>query len=147
MARAVWAARVFDRDLLEKVALVTLLVIIFAQALPNTRATVAQMAAAGALVIVLNAAVSHWLARRGVGWRNVIGQFIVMAAANTTIVAAFQIIPGAQDLNDAAVAFFILLLSLIVTLFDRFTEIHLARFHREEGRGEGERGRKGEGAS
>ena len=134
MARAVWAARVFDRDLLEKVALVTLLVIIFAQALPNTRATVAQMAAAGALVIVLNAAVSHWLARRGVGWRNVIGQFIVMAAANTTIVAAFQIIPGAQDLNDAAVAFFILLLSLIVTLFDRFTEIHLARFHREEGK-------------
>ena len=133
LARTTWSARVFDRDLAEKVVLVTLLVTIFAQALPNTRATALQMAAGGALVIILNAGISHWIARRGIGWRNALGQFIVMAAANTTIVAAFQVIPGAQDLDDAAVGFFILLLSLIVTLFDRFTEVHIARFHRDEG--------------
>lgn len=128
-ARVVWAARVIDRDLLEKVVLVTLLVLIFAQVLPNTRATSVQLAAGAAVVIILNTAISHWLARLGIGWRNALGQFIVMAAANFTIVAAFQVFPGAQDLDDAAVAFFILLLSVIVTLFDRFNEVYLARFH------------------
>ena len=132
-ARAMWSERIFDRDLAEKVVLVTLLVVIFAQVLPNTRATTAQTAVGAAVVIVLNTVISHWLARRGVGWRNALGQFIIVAAANFTIVAAFQVLPGAQDLDDAAAAFFILLLSLIVTLFDRFTEIHVARFHRKEG--------------
>lgn len=130
-ARVGWAARVFDRDLVEKVGLVSLLVVIFAQALPGGAAiSPLPMAVAAALVIILNTGVSHWLARRGVGWRNALGQFIVMTAANLTIAAAFQVLPGARDLDDAAVAFFVLLLSLIVTLFDRFTEIHMARFHR-----------------
>lgn len=120
--------RIFDRDLLEKLALVALLVAVFAQVLPNTRATTAQMVAGAAVIIVLNTVISHWLARRGISWRNALGQFIVVTAANLTIVAAFQIVPGAQDLDDAAVAFFVLLLSVIVTLFDRFTEVHLARF-------------------
>lgn len=127
-ARVAWAERIFDRDLLEKLALVTLLVAVFAQVLPNTRATTAQMVAGAAVIIVLNTAISHWLARRGISWRNALGQFIVVTAANLTIVAAFQIVPGAQDLDDAAVGLFILLLSVIVTLFDRFTEVHLARF-------------------
>lgn len=116
---------------MEKVGLVSLLVVIFAQALPGGAAiSPLPMAVAAALVIILNTGVSHWLARRGVGWRNALGQFIVMTAANLTIAAAFQVLPGARDLDDAAVAFFVLLLSLIVTLFDRFTEIHMARFHR-----------------
>ncbi len=127
-ARVAWAERIFDRDLLEKLALVALLVAVFAQVLPNTRATTAQMVAGAAVIIVLNTVISHWLARRGISWRNALGQFIVVTAANLTIVAAFQIVPGAQDLDDAAVAFFVLLLSVIVTLFDRFTEVHLARF-------------------
>lgn len=130
-ARAGWAAHVFDRDLLEKVGLVSLLVVIFAQALPGGAVgSAASMAVGAATIIVLNTVVSHWLARRGVGWRNALGQFIVMAAANLTIAAAFQLLPGARDLDDTAVAFFVLLLSLIVTLFDRYTEVHMARFHR-----------------
>jgi hypothetical protein len=129
-ARAYWSRVVIDRDLLEKLALVTLIVVIFAQVLPGTRASTAQLAVGSAVVIALNTGLSHWLARRGVSWKNVIGQFVVMAAANVTILAAFQLFPGAQDLDDYAAAFFILLLSVIVTLFDRFTEVHLARFPR-----------------
>lgn len=133
-ARAAWSRRVFDRDLAEKVALVALVVVIFAQVLPNTRASTAQLAAGSALVIVLNTALSHWLARRGVGWKNVVGHFLAMAAANTTIVAVFQLVPGRQDVDDAAAGFFILLLSIVVTLFDRFNEIRLARVGIDEPR-------------
>lgn len=128
-ARAAWSRVVFDRDLAEKVTLVALVVAIFAQVLPNTRASTAQLAIGSAVLIVLNTALSHWLARRGVGWKNVVGHFLAMAAANTTIVAVFQLLPGTADLDDAAAGFFILLLSIIVTLFDRFSEVHVARFH------------------
>lgn len=127
-ARALWSRDVFDRDLLEKVFLLTLIVVIFAQALPGARLTAGQLAAGAALIIVLNTALSHWLARRGVGWKNAVGQFIVMAAANLTIVAAFQLVAGPAGLDDTAAAFFVLLLSLIVTLFDRFRELQLARW-------------------
>ncbi len=133
-AREGWAAHIFDRDLVEKVGLVSLLVVIFAQALPGEAVSSPALMAAGATaIIVLNTVLSHWLARHGIGWRNALGQFIVMAAANLTIAAAFQLLPGARDLDDTAVTFFVLLLSLIVTLFDRFTAIHMARFHRGQG--------------
>jgi hypothetical protein len=131
-ARVAWSRFIFDRDLLEKLFLLTLIVIIFAQALPGARPAAGQMAAGSALLIVLNTALSHWLARRGVGWKNAVGQFIVMAAANLTIVAGFQLVAGPAALDDAAAAFFVLLLSLIVTLFDRFRELQLARWAREE---------------
>lgn len=131
-ARGLWSAEVFDRDLAEKVIFLTLLVVIFAQVLPNTRATTLQVAAGAVIIIVLNAGLSHWLARRGIGWRNAFAQFLVMAATNITIVAAFQLIPGSQDLDDAAAAFYVLLLSLIITLFDRFTIVQNARFPRRE---------------
>ena len=131
-ARAVWSRTVFDRELAEKLLLVTLIVVIFARILPNTRATAAQVAAGSVVIIVLNTALSHWLARRGVAWKNVVGHFLVMAAANTTIVALFQLGAGPGDLDDAAAGFFILLLSLILTLFDRALELHLARAEEEE---------------
>lgn len=131
-ARAAWSQVIFDRDLLEKIFLLTLIVIIFAQALPGSRLTAGQLAAGAALIIVLNTALSHWLARRGVGWKNAVGQFIAMAAANLTIVAGFQLLAGPAGLDDAAAAFFVLLLSLIVTLFDRFRELQLARWEGKE---------------
>ncbi len=131
-ARRVWSRDIFDRDLLEKVFLLTLIVIIFAQALPEARPTAGQLAAGSALIIVLNTGLSHWLARWGVGWKNAVGQFIVMTAANLTVVAGFQLLGGRVILDDAAAAFFALLLSLIVTLIDRFRELQLARWGIEE---------------
>ena len=122
----------FDRELAEKLLLVTLIVVIFARILPNTQATTAQIAVGSALIIVLNTALSHWLARKGVAYKNVVGHFLVMAAANTTIVALFQLGAGPRDLDDTAAGFFILLLSIILTLFDRALEMHLARGEEEK---------------
>ena len=126
-ARAAWSRTLFDRDLAEKVALVTLVVVIFAQVLPNARASTAQLVAGSAVIIVLNAALSHWLARRGVGWRNAASHFLAMAAANAAIVVVFRLLPGPWVPDNASAGFFILLLSIIVTLFDRFLEIQMAR--------------------
>jgi hypothetical protein len=128
-ARESWAREIFDRDLLEKLILVTLIIVIFAQVFPGVQASTLQFAAGSVILILLNTSLSHWLARRGVGWKNALGHFLAVAAANLTMIAFFQLLPGA-DLNDAAALFFVLLLSLIVALFDRFLEVHLARFPR-----------------
>ena len=63
--RAAIAGRLFGRELGEKVALITLVSIIFGQVL-EVRGDPAQLAFVIALVVVSNAALSTLLARRGV---------------------------------------------------------------------------------
>ena len=66
--RAAIAGRLFGRELGEKVALITLVSIIFGQVL-EVRGDPAQLAFVIALVVVSNAALSTLLARRGVSAR------------------------------------------------------------------------------
>ncbi len=126
-ARDAWAAHVFDRDMAEKLLLVSLLTAIFAQMLPGTRPATPLVVLGAAVVVALNTGLSHALARRGVGWSNALGQFLVMLGANFTAVFLYRALPGTRDLDEAAVLFFILLLSVIVTLFDRFQIVQRAR--------------------
>ena len=131
-ARAAWAREIFDRDLAEKLALTALLTSIFAQMLPGLAigrpAAVLPVVLGAVGVVLLTTVLSHVLARRGVGWTNTLGQFLVMLGANFIVVFLYQALPGARDLPDAAVAFFVFLLSVIVTLFDRFQIIQRARW-------------------
>ena len=131
-AQAGWAAVVFDRDLLEKVVLVSLISGIFAQILPDVRAGTPQIVLAVAVMAVANAGVSHRLARRGLRWRNTFVQFAAMTAVNVALVLLFRLLPGARDMQTTRALFFVLLLSLIVTLFDRFQVAQRARFAGEE---------------
>ncbi len=126
-ARAAWAEHVVDRDLAEKLLLVSLITASFAQMLPGTRPATPLVVLGAAVVVALTTALSHALARRGVGWTNAIGQFLVVLAANCTAVFLFRALPGTRGLDAAAVLFFVLLLSVIVTLFDRFQIIQWAR--------------------
>jgi hypothetical protein len=126
-ARAAWAAHIFDRDLAEKLLLTGLLTAIFAQMLPGTRPATPLVVLGAVVVVAVNTALSHVLARRGVGWSNALGQFLVMLGANFTAVFLYRALPGTRDLDEAAVLFFVLLLSVIVTLFDRFQIIQRAR--------------------
>ena len=132
-ARAAWAERLFDRDLAEKLALVALITAIFAQILPGVRPTTPLVVLGATAVVLLTTALSHLLARRGITWTNTLGQFLVIMGANFTIVFLFQALPGARDLNEAEVLVFVLLLSVIVTLFDRFQIVQRARWAEERG--------------
>ncbi|HQF70096.1 MAG TPA: hypothetical protein PLH39_02325 [Promineifilum sp.] len=132
VARAAWARDIFDRDLAEKLVLTALLTSIFAQMLPGlalSRPAATLPVVAGAVgVVVLTTMLSHVLVRRGIAWTNTLGQFLVMLAANFTVAFLYQALPGARDLPDVAVIFFVFLLSVIVTLFDRFQIIQRARW-------------------
>ena len=126
-ARDAWAARVFDRDMAEKLLLISLLTAVFAQMLPGTRPATPLVVFGAAVVVALNTLLSHFLARHGVNWPYAIGQFLVVLGANCVAVFLFRALPGTRGLDAAAVLFFVLLLSVIVTLFDRFQIIQRAR--------------------
>jgi heme/copper-type cytochrome/quinol oxidase subunit 4 len=112
------------------VVLVSLVSIIFAQILPDLQATNLQLAIGIAFVIILNTVVSHWLARRGTEFRHVLVQFVVMAVINFGLALLYVFLlpsfDGSVNLTDTL--FFVLLLTLIVTLFDRYYPHYQARF-------------------
>ena len=129
-ARASEAARIIDSALIEKVVLVSLLSITFAQVLPDVRATNLQLAIAVAFAITINTALSHWLARRGSAWAFALREFAVMGVVNLSLVLVYAFwapnFDGAIDLGNTL--FFALMLTLMVTLFDHYRQVYLMRF-------------------
>ncbi len=106
----------------EKTALIVMVTIIFAQVVPGNEAGPLQLTFAVAGVVVANATASHWLSARGHSWTTTFRQFAAMLAVNLVIVVGYLALLRRSDtpINEAATLFFVLLLTLIVTLFDRF---------------------------
>ncbi|HEX7346506.1 MAG TPA: hypothetical protein VF253_06915 [Candidatus Limnocylindrales bacterium] len=123
------AQRLFDRELVEKTALIALVSIIFGRMLPGVDATPLETAIGIAIIIVVNTAITEALVRQGASWQSAVGQFVVMLVINVGIVAVGQALISSltdQRLEHALV--FAGLLTLIVTLYDRYRPIHVARF-------------------
>lgn len=128
-ARTRLAQRLFDRELIEKTALIALVSIIFGRMLPGVDATPLETAIGIAIIIVVNTAITEALVRQGASWQSGIRQFAVMLVINIGIVAVGQALVTSltdQRLQHAFV--FAGLLTLIVTLYDRYRPIHVARF-------------------
>lgn len=123
--------RFFDdfihHELIEKIVLVSLLSIIFAQILPDVRANDFQLAIGVSILIIINTELSQWLARRGTQWMSIVREFIVMSIVNLILVLLFDFFlaryEGSIDLLNTL--FFILLLTLNVTLYDRYRRVHI----------------------
>ena len=121
--------RLWEWDLAEKALLVSLIGIIFAQVIPNTDATPLQLTFTVSLIVVANAAVSQWLARRGRSWDTTARQFGAMVVINAVIVLVyFTLFRRSEDVDEGAALFFLLLLTLIVTLYDRYRPLRSARY-------------------
>lgn len=123
------ARRLFDRELVEKTALIALVSIIFGRMLPGVDATPLETAIGIAIIIVVNTAITEALVRQGASWQSAVGQFVVMLIINLGIVTVGQALISSltdQRLEHALV--FAGLLTLIVTLYDRYRPIHVARF-------------------
>jgi hypothetical protein len=123
------AERLFDRELLEKTVLLALVSVIFGRMLPGVEAAPMAVAMGVALIIVASTAVSEAMVRRGTGWDTAIRQFAVMLAVNIGIVLVGRVVVAAlTDRQVEHALVFVLLVTLITTLYDRFRPIHLARF-------------------
>jgi hypothetical protein len=130
------ASRLFDQELLEKIVLVGLVSIIFGRMLPGVEASPLGIALGVAVLIVANGAVSDILVRRTrtLGFHSTPRQFVATLAINIGLVLVGQVVLDilrGPTLEHALV--FVLLLSLIVTLYDRYRPIHVTRFQGEPG--------------
>ncbi len=126
------SAPFFNRVLVEKIALVSLVGIIFAQVLPDVQATNVQLAIGVAFVIAANAFISQWLARHGTAWASALREFLVMAVINFGLVLLYAfLLPNlGGSIHLGNTLFFVFLLTLLVTLFDRYHPVHERYFAR-----------------
>jgi hypothetical protein len=115
--------------LIEKIVLMALVTTIFASMLPNIDVSVIGIFIGVAFVVAANSFVTHWFALRGTSWRSLGTEFAAMAAINLGIGLVYLILlPGtSNNFSLGAPLFFTLLLTLIVTLYDRYRPIHDAR--------------------
>ncbi len=106
----------------EKIALVSMVTVIFAQLLPENDNNILGTVAAVSFVVVANSFVGFRFTRRGRSWATTVGEFAVMAVVNLAAALVFIALArsGDERLNEAATVFFVLLLTLIVTMFDRY---------------------------
>ncbi|KKG67194.1 hypothetical protein [Methanosarcina mazei] len=122
--------RFFDdfihHELIEKIVLISLLSIIFAQILP-VRANNVQIAIGVSLLIAINTELSQWLARRGTQWKSIIQEFIVMSIVNFSLVLLFDFLLARYQgsINLLNTLFFVLLLTLNITLYDRYRRVYI----------------------
>ena len=132
IASAMRTLRLTDAALIEKVALVSLVTIIFAEVLPGMEAGVLAITAGVAFVIVANMALSTWLGRRGRARGSTARDFVVLGGLNSILIWLYAVLLPAYDgaMNLWHALFFGLLLTLIVTLYDRYWPIHVARFEK-----------------
>jgi len=118
-----------DQGLLEKAVLISLISTIFSQILPRTTLTATQTIIGVAIVVVVNALISEVLARRGMDWSSAMRHFGTMVVINGLLAVTFlRMLPGREEGVDVANLIFLLfLVSLLVTLFDRFRAIATGR--------------------
>lgn len=124
------ARHIVDAALVEKIVLVSLVSLCFAQVLPGVRATDLQLTIGLALIVVLNTVLSHWLARRGFGGEFSLRQFIVLGVVNLAVILEYAALRTRFEapVSIANVHFFVVLLTLLVTLFDRYRQVYVMRF-------------------
>ena len=103
----------------EKIALISLVSLIFAQML-GIRLPNWQVFLATALVVTINAGISHLFVRNGTEWGSLFISTVVLVAVNSIVLAVFAAWARDGRVNRAAAIFFGVLLTLIIVMYDRF---------------------------
>jgi len=117
----------FNRSLFERIILVALVCFIFSQILPNISLSTLQLTIGVAILIVLNTVVSEFLARRGMDWQSAFTEFIAMMVVNAGILGVFRLVAGANDFRWGNTIFLLFIISLLITLYDRYQPYHYLR--------------------
>jgi hypothetical protein len=122
--------RILRPDLWEKYALIALVTIIFGQML-GLRTDPIELAFILGIVVIANAALSTAFERRGFGPTTALMQFIVTGLLNVAILAVVLfVLTGFEDVGPLLrrLGFLLLLVTLLITLYDRYRPEYVARF-------------------
>jgi hypothetical protein len=128
--RAAWHAantRVWSWPTFEKVALVSLLSVIFAQTVPGVSASNLELAVGTGAFVVVNAAISLAADRRSMTPESAAAVFASRLVINVGLVLLADWLLRSCDRTFVASLFFVMMLSLLTSLHDRWLPVHSAR--------------------
>ena len=123
-AALVKRGRVFDLRLLEKVVLISFVTMIFASIIPSITATPLDIMWSSAVLVAINSAIGLYRARRGLGYDDLLLSFFALAATNTALVLVADMLRPRAHIDVSSTLFFVLMLTLIATLYDRYRPVH-----------------------
>jgi len=121
--------RVVDVHLAEKIVLVSLVTVIFAQVLPEVDATPLQLTVGVAVLVTFNSFLTIHQARAGRTVASAFWAFAMLAVTNSVFVLVGDVVLQSFEggLHLVTTTFFLLLLSLVVTLYDRWRPVYDVR--------------------
>jgi len=126
------AKTVLRPGLFEKVGLIALVGIIFGQVF-QVRADPLELSIIMAFIVIANATLSTILERRGFGPSAALRQFLFTGLLNigvfAIIIIVFEVLGTPVD--PVSTFFYLLLITLLVTLYDRYRPEYLARFAKD----------------
>jgi hypothetical protein len=123
------AKQVVGLELLEKVVLIGLVSVIFSRMLPGADPAAIDVLVGAGIVVVVNTLISSLLVRRGDRPHGAIQQFVVTLVINVAIVLiGGQLIESLRGIQLEHALVYVLLLSVIVTAYDRYRPLYKARF-------------------
>jgi hypothetical protein len=120
--------KLVDWRLLEKTLLVGFVCVIFAQIVPEVDSSNVKILVGTAILITIDSLLGLWTARRSRGVTSTVKAFAWLALANGAIVLVGEAFDREDELHLGNTLFFVLLLTLIVTLYDRYEPFHGVRF-------------------
>src|SRR3954453_23382057 len=97
----------------EKVALVGLITVIYAEAVPGLDVTTWQLLIGIGALVVVNAAISIGSARARIGGDNALVAFLARVAINVALVVVYRAVVGGDRMDLSAAFFFVVMLSLL----------------------------------
>jgi hypothetical protein len=117
--------KLFDWNLVEKITLVALVCVDFSRIIPRVTATPTQVINSVAVLVIINSAIGLAFARRRWSIENFVAQFVLAVVFNFSLVWLGRGLSNRFNPNDAM--FFVLLISLIVVLYDRYRPVRELR--------------------
>ena len=119
--------RVLSWSTVEKVVLIGLLSTIYARILPGLEVSDLRMFVGVTVFVVANAVISIAAAKHTGTREGLAGDFGARVVVNAVLVLVARLILGAGALDLSATFFFVLLLSLLVTMHDRYAPVGAVR--------------------
>lgn len=120
-------AAILSMAVAEKVLLLTTIAVIFSRVLDGIRASSFELALGVTAVVVLNSAISLVPFERGSRYGSTAIQFVAMGIVNSAVIGVGVLLrrtAGVDAYLDAADAlFYLLLITLIITMYDRYRVI------------------------
>ena len=115
-----------NHPLFEKTVLVALVTGIFLQLVPTMSGSLIAVGVGVAIIIVSSSFIGHWLCRHGSTWTTTTADIVATSLVNVAVLFGLSFLPlnGGPGLLFAS--FLLGLLTLIVTLYDRYRSFRLS---------------------